>query len=231
VLAHLFLPSGKQPPYQTVIYFPGSASTWLPSSEDIENYYEFSMFLSFLIRNGRAVLYPVYQGTFERGTPEYMSLLNDPALSETYAYTEIFVQEVKDFRRSIDYLQSRSDIDSQKIAYLGMSWGGNMGAIIPAVEDRIGASILIAGGLIGLGRPEVYDVNYVGRVRIPTLMLNGKYDAILPSEKSSGPMFKLLGTSPENKKYILYETDHIPPRVEYIKESLAWLDKYLGPVR
>jgi len=231
MLAHLFLPDGKQPPFQTVIYFPGSASTWLPSSEGIENYYEFTMFLSFLVRNGRAVMYPVYKGTFERGTPESMALLNVPAQWLTYAFTEITVQEVKDFSRSIDYLQSRADIDGQKLAYMGMSWGGNMGAIIPAVEDRIGASVLIAGGLQGIGRPEVYDCNYVGRVRVPTLMLNGKYDAILPPELSQRPMFELLGTPAEHKKYLLYETDHIPPRVEFIKETLAWLDKYLSPVK
>jgi hypothetical protein len=44
-------------------------------------------------------------------------------------------------------------------------------------------------------------------------------------------MFDLLGTPPEHKRHILYETDHIPPRIEYVKETLAWLDKYLGPVR
>jgi len=106
VLAHLFLPFGTTPPYQTVIYFPGSASTWMPSSEDLESYYEFTMFLSFLVRNGRAVLYPVYKGTFERETPEFMALLNDPEKAGTYAYTELIAQEIKDFRRSIDYLQS-----------------------------------------------------------------------------------------------------------------------------
>ena len=231
MFAHLFLPADKEPPFQAVIYFPGSASTWMPSSEGIENYYEFTMFLSFLVRNGRAVMYPVYKGTFERGTPESMTLLNVPAQSMTYAYTEIIVQEVKDFSRSIDYLQNRTDIDGQKLAYMGMSWGGIMGAFIPAVEDRIGASILIAGGLVGLGHPEVNEVNYVGRVRTPTLMLNGKYDTLLPAETSSGPMYELLGTSSEQKKYLLYETDHIPPRVEYVKETLAWLDKYLGPVK
>jgi dienelactone hydrolase len=231
VLAHLFLPSNGIPPYQTVIYFPGSASSWMPSSEDLENYYEFTMFLSYLVRSGRAVLYPVYKGTFERGSPEYMSLLSDPTKANTYASTELMVQEVKDIRRSIDYLRTRPDIDSNKIAYMGMSWGAGMGTIIPAVEDRFKASVLIAGGLSGLGRPEACDINYVSRVRTPTIILNGKYDVFCPPETSSKPMFDLLGTPPENKRLILYETDHIPPRVEYIKETLAWLDNYLGPVK
>jgi dipeptidyl aminopeptidase/acylaminoacyl peptidase len=141
------------------------------------------------------------------------------------------VQEVKDLRRSIDYLQTRPDIDGQKIAYLGMSWGAYMGSIIPAVEDRLRASVLIAGGILGLARPEASEISYVSRVQTPTLMLNGKYDVIFPPETSSGPMFDLLGTPPDKKRHILYETDHIPPRAEYIKETLAWLDKYLGPVK
>lgn len=231
MLAHLFLPADKEPPFQTVIYFPGSASIWTPSSEGIEDYYEYTMFLSFLVRNGRAVMYPVYKGTFERGTPETMNLLIDPAQSMSYAYTEITIQDVKDFSRSIDYLQSRSDIDGQKLAYMGMSWGGMMAAIVTAVEPRIDASVLIAAGLMGVGRPEVNDCNYAGRVRVPTLMMCGRYDGVLPPALSQQPLYDLLGTPEKDKKYLLYETDHIPPRVEYIKETLAWLDKYLGPVR
>ncbi|MCJ7446691.1 MAG: SUMF1/EgtB/PvdO family nonheme iron enzyme [Bacteroidales bacterium] len=231
VLAHLFLPSSTPPPYQIVIYFPGDASAWMPSSEGLESYYEFTMFLSYLLRNGRAVLYPVYKGTFERGGPDYITTLQVPANMQTYAFTELLVHEVKDFRRSIDYIQTRQDIDSQKIAYLGMSWGAYMGSIIPAVENRIQTSVLIAGGLLGLARPEASDVSYVSRVRTPTLMLNGKYDVFFPPKTSSQPMFDLLGTPPEHKRQILYETDHIPPRSEFIKETLTWLDKYLGPVK
>ena len=100
-----------------------------------------------------------------------------------------------------------------------------------AVENRIEASVLIAGGLQDAGRQEIDAVNYVGRVQTPTLMLNGKYDSVFPPEISSKPAFNLLGTPDEDKKILLYETDHIPPRTEYIRETLAWLDKNLGPVR
>jgi dipeptidyl aminopeptidase/acylaminoacyl peptidase len=79
-------------------------------------------------------------------------------------------------------------------------------------------------------RPEVEPVNYVTRVRTPTLMLNGRYDNILGLEQSVKPLFRLLGTPAADKRLILYDTDHIPPRTEYVKETLAWLDKYLGPV-
>ena len=41
----------------------------------------------------------------------------------------------------------------------------------------------------------------------------------------------LLGTPEEHKKLKLYETDHIVPMNDFIKETLAWLDRYLGPVQ
>jgi dienelactone hydrolase/predicted Ser/Thr protein kinase len=226
ILAHLFLPRGAHPPFQTVIYFPGSASTWERSSQNIESYYEFTMFLSFLVKNGRAVLYPVYKGTFERGDPS-LSAIHQGA--ESHAFSEFTIQLVKDLRRCVDYLETRPDIDGGKLAYYGMSWGGVLGAIIPAVEERFQASVLIGGALLGRGRPEVYPLNYVTRVRTPTLMLNGRFDSGF--ETGAKPMFDLLGTPPEDKQLKVYETDHIPPRNEYIKETLAWLDRYLGPVK
>jgi formylglycine-generating enzyme required for sulfatase activity/dienelactone hydrolase len=226
ILAHLFLPRGAQPPFQTVVYFPGSASVWERSSQDIESYYEFTMFLSFLVKNGRAVLYPVYKGTFERGDPS-LSAIHQGA--ESHAFSEFTIQLVKDLRRCVDYLETRPDVDGERLAYYGMSWGGDLGAIIPAVEDRLEASVLVAGALSPAGRPEVYPLNYVTRVRTPTLMLNGRYDNTF--ETGIKPLFEFLGTPPKDKELKVYDTDHIPPRNEYIKETLAWLDTYLGPVK
>jgi predicted Ser/Thr protein kinase len=229
VIAHLFLPKNASPPYQTVVYFPGAASWWLRSSRDLENYYEFTVFLSFLVKNGRAVVYTVYKGTFERNTESTIAALNgDP---NSYQFAEVTIQEVKDLKRTIDYLETRPELDGAKIGYEGMSLGGTYGALIPAVEDRIRASVLIAGSIQGLGRPEVQEITFLGRVKIPTLMLNGRYDTIEPVEQAIRPMFDLLGTPAADKRLLLYETDHIPPINEMIKETLAWFDKYLGSVK
>ena len=43
-------------------------------------------------------------------------------------------------------------------------------------------------------------------------------------------MFELLGTPEEHKRLIVYETDHWIDRREVAKETLSWLDRYLGPV-
>ncbi len=227
VSAHLFLPKNAAPPYQTVVYFPGSGSVFQESSKDIEVYFEFQVFLSYLIKNGRAVLYPVYKGTFERADAALGPIhLGD----DSHLYAEWMIQLVKDLKRSIDYLETRQDIDADKIAYYGMSWGAKYGAIIPAVEERLGASVLVAGGLTGLGRPEVNQLNYITRVKTPTLMLNGRYDTIFPYETSIKPMFDLLGTPVEHKELKVFESDHIVPMNDFIRETLAWLDRYLGPV-
>ena len=232
LLIHLFLPRNTNQPYQTVIYFPGSGSVYVPSSEDIENYYEFTWNLSFLVKNGRAVVYPVYKGTFERqdDIPRALHFW----FNESHEFRDFQIKIIKDFKRVIDYLETRPDIDSEKLAYYGFSWGGILGSVIPAVEKRIKIAIINAGGLENYAenpRPEVDYFNYVSRVTIPTLMLHGRFDANVSYDKAAKPMFDLLGTPEKDKKLIVYETDHLIPINELIRESLNWLDCYFGPVK
>ena len=66
---------------------------------------------------------------------------------------------------------------------------------------------------------------------MPVIMLNAQYDFFFPYETSQLPFFELLGTPEEDKKLFVYEGGHSVPNTELIKESLAWLDKYLGPVK
>ena len=227
ITAYLFLPRHSLPPYQAVI-FVGGGFEFERSSRDIENHYIFSMFLSFILKNGRAVLFPVYKGTFERGNPKMAETMIQ---WDSHHSSEIFVQQFKDYRRCIDYMQTRGDIDSRKLAYYGASWGGIIRPIILAIEDRLKAGVLVAGGLVSEFRPETNPMNYLTRVKQPTLMLNGRFDTGLPAETSSKPMFDLLGTPAKDKRQVFYDTDHVPPVNEIIKETLAWLDKYLGPVK
>jgi cephalosporin-C deacetylase-like acetyl esterase len=233
MIACLFLPKTAKPPYQTVVYFPGSASLMKESSTDIENYYEFPIFLSYIVKNGRAVLYPIYIGTFERRKDVYLSMVIQ-AGDSSHLYSEYLIKLGKDFKRSIDYLETRNDIDSKKIAYYGMSWGGYLGGIIPAVEDRLKAIVLVPGGLVRGEmepvRPEADPINYATHIKIPTLMLNGRYDTIFPYDTSIKPLYDLLGSPKKEKVLKLYDTDHIPPRNEFVKETLAWLDRHLGQV-
>jgi pimeloyl-ACP methyl ester carboxylesterase len=68
-------------------------------------------------------------------------------------------------------------------------------------------------------------------VKQPTLILNGELDFFFPAQTSQKPMFELLGTAPADKKRLVFPGGHSVPRTEMIKESLDWLDRYLGPVK
>jgi cephalosporin-C deacetylase-like acetyl esterase len=191
-----------------------------------------SSWFDFFVKDGRAVIYPVYKGTFERNDGLTDDIIT-PTVRTQYAYADYLGKWVKDFKRSIDYLETRSDIDNDKLAYYGVSWGGDMGNIILAVERRVKTGILRLGGIFwdGIFRPEVDEINYVSRVKVPVLMLNGRYDSIFPYETTVKPMFDLMGTPEKHKSLKLYDTDHFIPHNELIKESLSWLDKYFGPVK
>jgi dienelactone hydrolase len=221
MMAYLFLPKGGKAPYQVVVQFPGSGSIETRSSETVD-----AGRLDFVITTGRAMLLPIYKGTYERGGD-----LRSDYPSEATRYRDYVTMWVKDLARSIDYVESRPDLDASRVAYYGLSWGGALGAILPAVETRIKCNVLYVAGL-GFQRalPEVDTVNYIGRVRQPTLILNGELDFYFPAETSQKPMLELLGTPPEHKSRLVFPGGHSVPRTEMIKESLAWLDKYLGPV-
>jgi eukaryotic-like serine/threonine-protein kinase len=139
---------------------------------------------------------------------------------------------VRDLRRSVDFLESRADIDHRKVAFEGFSWGAFIAPIVLAVEPRFAAAVLAAAGFdpAARPRPEVDLPNYAPRVKLPVLVLNGRYDLVSPLESAARPMFEAVGTPPENKAFRLYDSDHLIPKTEFIRESLAWLDKYLGPV-
>ena len=78
--------------------------------------------------------------------------------------------------------------------------------------------------------PEVTPFNFVPRVTAPVLMINGRHDFLFPLETSQRPLFELLGTPEEHKRHALFESAHYVPPTDRIRETLAWLDKYLGPV-
>ncbi len=61
-------------------------------------------------------------------------------------------------------------------------------------------------------------------------MMNGRFDFVFPLETNVQPMFELLGTAEEDKTLKIYNTPHIMPRNDLIKETLNYLDKYFGLV-
>ena len=138
----------------------------------------------------------------------------------------------KDLGRSLDYLDTRSDIDAAKLAYMGFSMGTAHAPVLLAVEPRIKTAVLESGGFQNrFDLPEVDALNFAPRVTIPVLMMNGRYDGYFPVATSQHAFFQLLGTPAAFKAHLVYESTHVVPRREEVRETIAWLDKYLGPVR
>jgi len=217
--AFFFLPKSVKPPYQPVLYFPGSEVLRQRSSDDI-----WMESLDFIIKSGRAVCHPIYKGTYERGTG-----LKDDNPERTSLYRDHVIMWSKDIGRAVDYMETRSDLDAKKLAYYGTSWGAGMGAIFPALEKRIKAAVLDGGGFwLDPVLPEADQRTFAPRLKIPVLMLNGRYDNFFPLETSQIPMFQAFATPQKNKRHVVIDAGHWVERNKRIREILDWLDRYLG---
>jgi dienelactone hydrolase len=230
MVAYLVLPRNISPPYQTVVLFPGSYALAARSSDNGKTLHSFD-FIDFVIRSGRAALYPLYKSTYERSDGY---TIYDPNATDSDHRTH-FIMWRKDVARSIDYLETRDDIDHDRIAYFGSSWGGWMAPLILGQDRRFRTAVLRLAGLPSweMMDPPFDPINFITRVTIPALMFNGKYDYIFPHETSQVPFFERLGTPPESKRHVLFETAHSTygHRNEVIRETLDWLDRYMGPVQ
>ena len=220
--AYIYLPKNTRPPYETVVFFPGSYAVYERSFQNGD-----MSLLAFVIRSGRALVYPIYKSHYERGD----GLAEDDP-DETALYRDHVIYWAKDLGRTIDYLETRKDMNLDRLAYYGLSTGAYLGSILPAVETRIKVSVLLSGGFDGAKKlPEVDEINFAPRVKVPTLMLNGRYDHFFPLETSQNVMFRFLGTPEKGKRHAVLDGGHIPPYEDMVKEVLDWLDKYQGPVR
>jgi cephalosporin-C deacetylase-like acetyl esterase len=143
----------------------------------------------------------------------------------------MLVQVAKDTSRSVDYLESRSDIQKDKLAFYGLSAGGIYGPLCLALEPRFITGVLIGGGLFPSKQPAEIDIlNFAPRVRVPVLMVNGRYDFTFQSETSQKPLFRWLGTPEPRKRLVQFDAGHMVKLQDIVRETLNWLDQYLGPV-
>jgi eukaryotic-like serine/threonine-protein kinase len=213
----MFLPKHARPPYQAAVIWPATDAQIMPSPRQLP-----MSIVDFVVRSGRAVVYPIYEGVLGRKTIGGEGLIEQRDLT---------VRRAKDMRRALDYALSRGDVDSTRLAYLGVSWGGRMGGLAIAVEPRFKAAVVHVAGLgADAYRPEVDPVNFLPRIHVPVLMLSGKYDSVFPYEVSQKPFFDLIGTRAPDKKRVVFEGGHFLPRPQMVSETLAWFDHYLGPV-
>ena len=159
------------------------------------------------------------------------------------------VRLIVDIRRAVDYLISRSDVDRNRIAYWGLSYGGAMGALVAGVEPRFKTLILTVadGGLVnhftgpedanGMFDPiscqdkrawisallPIEPIRFIGLASAPLLLQSGRSDDLVPSADAE----RLQRFAPANKKILWYNAGHgLPPQAH--TDRLNWLREHIG---
>jgi formylglycine-generating enzyme required for sulfatase activity/dienelactone hydrolase len=223
--AYLFVPKSGQSPRQAVVFFPGlgpflgqtSSQSLAPGQ------------LDYIIRSGRVLVWPVWKGSYER-FDGFVTFTGD-------RYLQTFRQRMREWRQEmgqlLDYLETRPDIRADRFAYAGSSFGSSTALPVLTMEPRFMAAVLLLAGLPYRDLlPEVDPINFVPRITIPVLMLEGRYDHLFPVEESQQPLFALLGSPAERKRQVLFDAGHgALPRGQVIRETLSWLDDHVGPVQ
>ena len=171
---------------------------------------------------------------------------------QMYSSRDAMVQTIVDYRRAVDLLETRREIDPKRIGYMGNSMGGIIGAVITAVEPRIRAATLVVGGAdwaylskasvvseeLGLTKgknplnPKKFQgiiapadpINWAQKISPrPVLMLNAKYD-ILVNPLANKKLFARLN---EPKKIIWFANGHDLPPDTVISITLDFFNAYL----
>ena len=188
------------------------------------------------LKHGYAVLRIDLSNHGERKNGVY-----DFDLTGKYKYwtRNVITQTVFDLRRAVDFIETRPDLDAERIGYYGISLGGITGTIFCGVDKRIKVPIIaLAGGQMNLLYKKeallqeakdfvsiVEPLNYVEQIAPrPLLMLNAKNDEIVPPIMSK----LLFRAANEPKEIIWYDAKHRDAPLEVIYgDGLKWLKKYL----
>ena len=191
---------------------------------------------TFFLKNGFAVMRIDISGHGNRKTDTF-----EFDLTGTYKYwsRNIISQTVFDLRRTIDFIESRKELDPKRIGYYGISLGGIIGTIFCGTDDRIKVPVIVlAGGQMNLLYEEqalseeakdfvsiIEPLNFVKQIYPrPLLMLNAKNDEIVPPMMSK----LLFNAAKEPKEIIWYDAKHRNvPLDKVYQDGLNWFNTHL----
>lgn len=222
ILVYLYLPKRVAPPYQTLVFVPSSATFFFESVWEAAEYD-----LGPFIRGGRAVLAVVLKGMLERPFPADFQL----PVSESVGFRDLMVRHATELRLGLDFLESRTEFDMTRLAYIGLSFGAGSRLPFAAVDSRYKSAVLIGAGIderIQPTLPEASNVNFAPHIAVPKLMLNGSNDEEHPWISRGKPLWDLLR---EPKELVQIEgAGHHPPVEDRVPPIAAFLDLTLGLV-
>ena len=196
---------------------PGSNAIGRPRPTSVKHDFDF------LLKSGRAVLYPVYKGTYQRR--DSLALSHGRARQSTNFHRDHVIMWAKDLRRGWT-TRKNAPSSHRATGYYGVSRGGALGGLLPAVEPSIKASVLGGGGArlpAGRGRRWTRSTSSPGS-KITDPDAQRPVRLLLPDRDSQQPMFRLLGTPPAQKRQVVEEGAIYVPRPRRIQETLGgWI--------
>ena len=224
----LTIPKNALKPLPVIILLHGAGD------EKTVDYIEFGN--DFFYKNGYAVLRIDISKHGDRVEEDYDLSFTGKT---KYWSREIITQTVFDLRRAVDFIETRKELNAEKIGFFGISLGGITGTIFCGVEKRIKVPVIVlAGGQLNImygakalsaDTKDFLSIiepnNFVKQIAPrPLLMINAENDEIvLPLMTKS-----LYKNAKEPKKIIWYPAKHhtIPLDKTY-QEGLNWFNKYL----
>jgi dienelactone hydrolase len=226
----LVIPKGNSARYPLVMLlhgFNGSKSDWFePMNPDEPNVVPGARLLSAaLVTAGFAVLALDLEYHGERaGEADYVS---PPALirDRPNAASDMVVHSTIDYRRVLEYVERRVDLDEDRVGALGFSLGGHMTFILAAVESRVRVAVAWGTpGILGPLPPLMSVFNFAPRVKNqPFLILQGRSDPFVTAEQGR-ELFRALPSA--TKDFLFYEGEH-QLRTEDVPVAVAWLQRHL----
>jgi dienelactone hydrolase len=158
------------------------------------------------------------------------------------------IQVVKDLQRAVDVLRSRPNVDDDRVAFAGFSWGGATGALFVGIERRLKAAALVVGhggqvshatgpegfkhisGLSCARRvawiramAPIEPIRFVGHANVPLLLQNGTFDPLIPRPDAA----ELHAAAPQTKEVRWYDAGHSLTQ-QAVADRLEWLREQIG---
>ncbi len=141
-----------------------------------------------------------------------------------FTQEDIYIQTTRDYRRAIDYLETRSDIDAKRIGMLGYSMGGHQTYLLTGVEPRVKVSVAVAAPAIKDKFSSIAEQNFVrGIGDRPFLEIMGRTDELCALDFALA-RFALIES--KNKKQILFDAGHKLPE-DYVPPAVGWIKEHL----
>ena len=221
-VVYLYLPIRAARPLQTIAFVPGSNTFYEagPSGEA-------ERIMGPHVKAGRAVFTVLFKGMV--GRPWEAGHV--AASLSSVQYRQELVLHATELRRSVDYLETRRDLDLTRLGYVGFSLGSGAWLPIVAVEPRFRSIVFIGGGIDERYLPTLPEAridNFAPHIGAPKLLLSGRYDEEHPWISRGLPLWRLLR---EPKRRLIVDGGHLPRAEARVPVINAWFDETLGPVR